>query len=405
MFFKGFVMDLYLPKGFKFAGVHCGVKPNTTKLDLALIVSDFPATAAGIYTRNLVCGAPVQLDRVRTPGKDFRAIVVNSGVANACTGEDGFNNAHQMAEWAAKTVGANDEAALVMSTGVIGVQLPMDRIQAGIEAAGKELAATKEAFHNAALAIMTTDTVEKVASRKIALSNGNEVTLTGMCKGAAMIGPNMATMLCAILTDAALLPEQAQDLLRRAADRTFNCISVEGHTSTSDTVLLMANGMANPGPLPEADIFPFADALTDICSELARMIPNDGEGVTHLITVNVLGCATQANAKKIAKTIANDVLVKTAICGADPNWGRIVSAAGRAGVDFNPAYVSLKINGYSLYRDGTPLSFDKEAVSESIRSNRETIFEIHFEEGDASARFWTSDLTTEYVHLNADYTT
>ncbi|MGI5831123.1 MAG: bifunctional glutamate N-acetyltransferase/amino-acid acetyltransferase ArgJ [Thermoguttaceae bacterium] len=398
-------MNLCLPKGFKFAGIHCGVKPDTTKLDMALIVSDVPATAAGVYTRNLVCGAPVQLDRARTPGKNFRAIVVNSGVANACTGEEGFHNAHRMAEWAAKTVGADGETALVMSTGVIGVQLPMDKIESGIAMAGKELAATKDAFHNAARAIMTTDTVEKTTSRKITLSNGNEVVLTGMCKGAAMIGPNMATMLCVILTDASLLPKQAQDILCRAADCTFNCISVEGHTSTSDTVLLMANGMANPGPLPEADLSPFADALIDVCAELARMIPNDGEGVSHLITVHVLGCATPSDAKTIAKTIANDVLVKTAICGADPNWGRIVSAAGRAGVDFNPAYVSLKINGYPLYRDGTPVNFDKKAVSESIRSQRETIFELHFKEGDASARFWTSDLTTEYVHLNADYTT
>ncbi len=398
-------MELFLPKGFRYAGVHCGVKPNTTKRDVALITSDFPASAAGVYTRNLVCGAPVQLDRARTPGSGFRAIVVNSGVANACTGEEGFNNAHQMAEWAAKTVGADDETALVMSTGVIGIQLPMDRIAQGIEAAGKELAATKEGFMNAAHAIMTTDTVEKVASRKITMANGNEVTLAGMCKGAAMIGPNMATMLCALLTDAAILPNQAQDLLRRAADKTFNSISVEGHTSTSDTVLLLANGMANPTPLSESDVHTFDQALTGICADLARMIPNDGEGVTHLITINVLGCASVADAKLIARTIANDVLVKTAICGADPNWGRIVSAAGRAGVDFNPAYVSLKVNGFDLYRDGTPLSFDKQTVSDSIRNNRETVFEIHFEEGDASARFWTSDLTTEYVHLNADYTT
>ena len=398
-------MDLFLPKGYKYAGVHAGIKPNTTKLDVALIASDFPATVAGVYTRNLVCGAPVQLDRARTPGKGFRAIAVNSGVANACTGELGFNNARQMAAWAAQTVGAGDEDALVMSTGVIGVQLPMDRLQKGIEEAGRELAGTITAFHNAAHAIMTTDTVEKVASRKIMLSNGNEIAIAGMCKGAAMIGPNMATMLCAILTDAELPPEQAHDFLRRAADKTFNCVSVEGHTSTSDTVLLMANGMANPGPLPEADAHSFADALVGICAELARMIPNDGEGVTHLITVNVLGCASQADAKAIAKTIANDVLVKTAICGADPNWGRIVSAAGRAGVDFNPNYVSLKVNGYDLYRDGTPLEFDKETVSNSIRENRETVFELHFEEGDAAAHFWTSDLTQEYVHLNADYTT
>ena len=398
-------MSINLPAGYRAAGVHCGVKPNTTKLDVALIVSDLPATAAGVYTRNLVCGAPVQLDRVRTPGRGFRAIVVNSGVANACTGEQGLKNAAQMTEWAAATVGAAGNEALVLSTGVIGVQLPMDRIEAGIKAAGAELADTEAAFHNAAHAMMTTDTVEKIASRVITLSDGKRVTLCGLCKGAAMIGPNMATMLCVLLTDAALSPADAQDILRRVADQTFNCISVEGHTSTSDTVLFMANGAVDSEPLHEADRRHFAETLLDVASELARMIPNDGEGVSHLITVNVHGLATRRDAKAVAKTIANDVLVKTAICGADPNWGRIVSAAGRAGVDFNPAKVSLKVNGFDLYRNGTPLTFDKQKVSDAIRNQRETIFDLYFEEGEAHIRFWTSDLTCEYVHMNADYTT
>lgn len=398
-------MNIQLPKGYRFAGVHCGVKPNTTKLDVALVVSDLPATAAGVYTKNLVCGAPVQLDRSRTPGSGFRAVVVNSGVANACTGEEGLQNAAQMTDWAAATIGAEGASALVLSTGVIGIQLPMDRIEKGIAAAGAELAATEAGFLNAAHAMMTTDTVEKIASKSFALADGTIVTLTGMCKGAAMIGPNMATMLAVLMTDATLRPEDAQGLLKKAADDTFNCISVEGHTSTSDSVILLANGAAVAEPLDEADRNRFSDALLALCTELARKIPNDGEGVSHLITVNVYGLATRSDAKKIAQTVANDVLVKTAICGADPNWGRIVSAAGRAGVDFDPKRVALKVNGFELYRAGTPLPFDKAAVSDAIKNNRETVFNLYFEEGDASIRFWTSDLTTEYVHLNADYTT
>lgn len=398
-------MNIQLPKGYRFAGVHCGVKPNRTKLDVALVVSDTPATAAGVYTKNLVCGAPVTLDRSRTPGGGFRAVVVNSGVANACTGSQGLQNAAKMAELAAQTVGADGASALVLSTGVIGIQLPMERIEKGIAAAGAELAADEAGFLNAAHAMMTTDTVEKVAFQSFTAACGKTVTLAGMCKGAAMIGPNMATMLCIILTDAAVEPELAQGLLKKATDETFNCVSVEGHTSTSDSVVLLANGATVAEPLDEADRNLFSDALLALCAELARKIPNDGEGVSHLITVNVHGLATRSDAKKIAQTVANDVLVKTAICGADPNWGRIVSAAGRAGVDFDPARVSLKVNGFELYRDGAPVVFDKPTVSDAIRQNRETVFNLYFEEGDASIRFWTSDLTCEYVHMNADYTT
>ena len=317
-------MTIQLPQGYRFAGVHCGVKPNTTKRDIALVVSDRDAVAAGVYTQNLVCGAPVQLDRARTPATGFRAVVTNSGVANACTGEEGLKNAAQMAAWAAQTIGAAGEHALVLSTGVIGIQLPMDRIEEGIRAAGTELAATEENFHNAAHAMMTTDTKEKVVSKSFVNSRGKQITLAGMCKGAAMIGPNMATMLCVLMTDATIEPADAQAMLKHCADETFNCVSVEGHTSTSDTVLLLANGASDDQPMEEDDNNRFADLLLLVCSDLARMIPNDGEGVSHLITVNVHGLATREDAKAIAQTIANDVLVKTAICGADPNWGRPV---------------------------------------------------------------------------------
>lgn len=220
-----------------------------------------------------------------------------------------------------------------------------------------------------------------------------------------MIGPNMATMLAVIMTDAQIEPQTAQTMLRESVDKTFNCISVEGHTSTSDTVLFLANGAAHREALSSTDLGQLQQGLLEICQTLARMIPDDGEGVSHLITIHVTGCRDVASAEAIAKTIANDALVKTAICGADPNWGRIVSAAGRAGVPFDPNKVSLKVNGFELYEAGTPIAFDKTTVSNAIRDNKDTLFEITFGEGDAETTFWTSDLTQEYVRLNSDYTT
>jgi glutamate N-acetyltransferase/amino-acid N-acetyltransferase len=237
------------------------------------------------------------------------------------------------------------------------------------------------------------------------LSNGETVTLAGFCKGAAMIAPNMRTMLAMIMTDVALEPEMAQKLLSGSVEDSFNCISVDGHTSPSDTVLLYANGAAVAVPPSGSDLTKFTDALRDICIELAVKIPADGEGVSHLITVDVQGCKTREDAKKIARRIAEDVLVKTAICGADPNWGRIVSAAGTAGVPFDTKGVSLKLNGFDLYQNGEPLPFDKTAVSDSIRNHRDTHFLLTFTEGRSDIRFWTTDLTTEYVRLNSDYTT
>lgn len=397
--------EFFIPQGYRFAGTHCGVKPNTTKLDFALVVSDLPATAAGVYTQNLNCGAPVTYDRSITPGKGIRVVATNSGVANACTGALGLENARKMAELAAQAVGATGDQALVMSTGVIGVQLPMERIAEGAASAGASLGSTLDDFKKAATAIMTTDTKMKIVSRQAVTKDGKTFRLAGMCKGAAMIGPNMATMLATLMTDAALEPADAQAMLKEVVDETFNCVSVEGHTSTSDSVVFLANGAAIPEPLSGEDLAAFKALLLDLCQELAPMIPGDGEGASHLITIDVFGAPDRESAKKLAQTVANDALVKTAICGADPNWGRIISATGRCGVPYDPTKVSLKVNGFLLYENGTPLDFDKETVSASIRDNYDTSFEIFFQEGDASIRFWTSDLTCEYVHLNADYTT
>jgi glutamate N-acetyltransferase/amino-acid N-acetyltransferase len=380
------------------------VKRNSSKLDLSLIVSDVPAVAAGVYTQNRVFAAPVALDRARTPAADIRAVVVNSGNANACTGERGLSDAHEMARAAAATCGAGEKQALVMSTGVIGAFLPMDKILPGIQAAAAGLARSEEALLAAARGILTTDTTHKLSGRQITLG-GRKIQITGMAKGAAMIGPNMATMLGLILTDATLDIATAQEMLRQAVNGSFNCISVDGHMSTNDTVLLLANGAAGAKVAAGTDLKIFRQALEETCGELARSIPADGEGATHLITLDVTGCATTEAARQIARTVADSPLVKTAIAGADPNWGRIVSAAGYAGIEFDPRGVNLRINDSPLYEQGAPVDFDAAEVSASIRSNRETRIVLHFSEGRAGVRFWTTDLTAEYIRLNADYHT
>jgi glutamate N-acetyltransferase/amino-acid N-acetyltransferase len=289
---------------------------------------------------------------------------------------------------------------------VIGEFLPMDKIEQGIMAAAVKLGRTDAALESAARGMMTTDQGHKMAGRAVRLSGG-EVQITGIAKGAGMIGPNMATMLAVLMTDAALEPDVAQRVLKAAADESFNCISVDGHTSTSDTVLLLANGAAGRGPLDAGsdDLDRFLAALMEVCVELAKAVAADGEGASHLITIEVGGCADRASALQIARTIANSPLVKTAVTGCDPNWGRVVSAAGYAGVPFDPAAMSLRLNGTLLYQRGAPVEFDAEAVSRSMRESRDTLVELSLGEGDAAARFWTSDLTAEYIRINADYHT
>jgi len=408
-----------LPLGFRFAGIHAGIKKNPNKEDLALVHCPGGAVAAGVYTTNLVYAAPVAFDRERTPSSDIRVVVVNSGNANACTGERGLSDAREMARLAAEAVAAKDHQALVMSTGVIGHFLPMEKIAAGVFVAARQLAADESSFAAAARGILTTDKGIKVASRALEIG-GAPVRLAGMCKGAGMIGPQMATMLCVVATDAALTPDLAQTALKAAVEESFNCISVEGHMSTNDTVLLLASGLAGKEeggggdpqhtpiyqpPLTGRDLDRFQAALNELCVELARQIPDDGEGASHLITLEIRGCKSKEDARRIARTIADSALVKTAIAGGDPNWGRIVSAAGYAGVPFDPKGVDLTINGALLYERGGPVPFDAKAVSAAIKGTRETSVVLTLREGPASVRFWTSDLNVEYVRFNADYTT
>ena len=399
-----------LPAGFRAAGVHCGVKPNADLLDLALFVSDEPCTAAGVFTQNKVVGAPVKLSRTRVPRNTTRAVIINSGNANACTGEKGDEDACWMTTELAKELGCNAEDVLVCSTGVIGRFLPLDKLGLGISDAVKKRENTPEAFHNAARAMMTTDTVPKQAVRQVEIA-GASYRISGAAKGAAMIGPNMATMLSVIMTDAPLSPETADGMLRQAVNQSFNCISVEGHTSTSDTVILLASGPTSgrcppkpPGLVDQGHVT-LQSALNDLVAELAQAIVRDAEGAEHFITIDVTGARTVGEARRIAKTVAEGALVKTAIAGGDPNWGRIVSAVGYSGVDIDETEITLRLNGTLLYEAGTPVAFDDAAVSQSLKKSRDAHIELILSQGEAAIRFWTSDLTAEYVRLNADYTT
>ncbi len=395
---------LPLPAGFRTAGLHCGIKSDPAIFDLALFVSEADCTAAGVFTQNRVCGAPVKVDRERVPTVTARGVVINSGNANACTGERGLDDAKWMTQCVADQLGCATENILVCSTGVIGHFLPREKLAAGIPQVVHQLAGTPEAFHNAARGMMTTDTFPKQSIREVALG-GKTVRVSGVAKGAAMIAPNMATMLAVVMTDAALLPDEANRLLRHAVNNSFNCISVEGHTSTSDTVLLFANGAAGVNAASEQDRQAIASAVNDVCTDLAMQIIRDAEGAGHFVTIDVRGLRTREEAYRIAKTIAEGPLVKTAIAGADPNWGRIISAAGYCGVDLREEDMSLRINGTQIYADGSPTEFDEAMLSHELATQKDVLIELDVTLGAAAVRFWTCDLTTEYVRLNSEYTT
>jgi glutamate N-acetyltransferase/amino-acid N-acetyltransferase len=392
-----------VPAGFRLAAVSCGIKKSGKK-DLTLIVADAPAVAAGVYTRNLIFAAPVAIDRARTPSGKIRGIIANSGNANACTGDRGLADAHEMTRLAAEAVGAAPEEFLVLSTGIIGEFLPMEKIAAGVKAAAANLASDDAALLDAARGIMTTDKAHKLVHRTVEIG-GRSYRLAGIAKGAGMIGPRMATLLSVLLTDAPLTPADAQQVLLNVVDDSFNCISVEGHMSTNDTVLLLSSGAAGGEPLSGNDLASLRSALREMAIELAKMIPDDGEGATHCIEIRVNGCTSRSDALRIARTIADSPLVKTAIAGADPNWGRIVSAVGYSGVSFDPNQLELKLNGVLLYKQAAPVEFDAKAVSESIRSQRETLIEVQLSLGTEGVTFWTSDMTHEYIRINADYHT
>jgi glutamate N-acetyltransferase/amino-acid N-acetyltransferase len=391
-----------LPNGYRYAGVHCGLRPDPNRRDLALVVSDKPATAAGVFTQNRVAAAPVQVCRERLPSPDARGVVICSGNANACTGQQGLEDARRMAALSAKFIGCRPEQMLVASTGVIGHHLPMAKIEAGIRRAAEELRGGAEAFDHVAHAILTTDTRIKMSSRAVRTAGGS-YAMAGFAKGAAMIGPNMATMLAFVLTDAPIGMEHLQSLACRAAAETFNCVSVEGHTSTNDTLLFLANGADSP--LRGEDAASFDRAAVGVCGDLARAIAADAEGATHFVTIEVDGLRNHEEAHRIAKAVAESALVKTALFGGDPNWGRIVSAAGYAGVPFDEEDLSLWLGELLLYKAGVPQPFDEGAASAYLKTNRAIHLGLSFSLGSGRCTFWTCDLTYDYVRLNADYTT
>ncbi len=388
------------PAHFRAGGIHCGIKPEA--LDLAVVWSESDVVAAGVYTQNRVVAAPVRWCRQRTPSDRVRAVVINSGNANACTGERGTADTETMARWTAEAVGAQPEQVLVMSTGIIGEFLPMAALEEGIPRAVAESRSDAAALGQAARAILTTDRVTKTAHREVTLGD-RRVMLTGMAKGAGMIGPRMATMLAVILTDAKLSPETAQRLLRTAVDRSFHCISVDGHTSTNDSVVLLAAGDVEVSGAHEEALV--GEALETLAIDLAKQIPADGEGATHLVTIRVTGAPDREAAHQVARTIADSPLVKTAMTGADPNWGRIVSAAGYAGVPLDPDRLKLRLCGVPVFEGGVPLEFDEVALRGVMRESFELPVELNLGMGKADCTFWTSDLTHEYITINAEYHT
>jgi glutamate N-acetyltransferase/amino-acid N-acetyltransferase len=394
---------LIIPRGFRASGVQAGIKESGA-LDLAVLAADGPCAVAGCFTTNRVCAAPVRWCRERLPSDDIRAVVINSGNANAATGQEGIANAARTAAYAAAILGCRPEQVLVASTGVIGHQLPMEKLELGLQQALAHLSSEPESFRIAATAIMTTDTCPKIISHS-RMIDGREVRLLGVAKGAAMIGPRMATLLAFLLTDAPLWANDLQEILAGAVETSFNCLSVEGHESTNDTVLLLSSTASTEPILRGEGVASFTEMVRSACITLAQQIADDGEGATHFITIDVEGCASSSDAKAIARAVAESPLVKTAIHGADPNWGRIVSAAGYAGVAFEEEDLSLWINQVPIYRRGIPVAFDDVGLSQSLSSQREVHLRLLLASGSASVRFWTCDLSAEYVRLNAEYTT
>ncbi|MFZ0960490.1 MAG: bifunctional glutamate N-acetyltransferase/amino-acid acetyltransferase ArgJ [Terriglobia bacterium] len=395
--------DIATPLGFRAAAVAAGFKKTSGALDLALIFSDSPATtAAGIFTGNRVAAAPVLLSRrnlADSRGR-CRAIVVNSGNANACTGREGMHAAEETARAAAELLGIEPFQVLVASTGVIGVPLGAELILSRLPHLKEKL--SKENAKTAAHAIMTTDTVSKTCVVR-SEAKGKVVHIAGIAKGAGMIHPHMATLLSFITTDASMGARMLHNLLMGAADDSFNCLTVDGDTSTNDTVLALASGLAEATVIPGNDSRAwFAEGLTLVCQTLARMIARDGEGASKLVTVEVTGARTPRDADRVARAIANSPLVKTALAGADPNWGRIICAAGYSGAKFDPNKIDVSVNNLTLCRKGVDAGFDEAAAHRELEGN-DLLLHVDLHAGKATARVWTCDFTRDYIDINSSY--
>lgn len=394
--------DIKLPKGFKAAGLHAGLKK--VRKDMAMVYSDALCTSASAYTTNRVKAAPVQYDMAI---KDMlkHGVIVNSGNANACTGEEGIANAKKMAAQAASKLGGDPSEYFVCSTGVIGVQLPMEKVLSGIDQLASSLSDSYGSAIDASDAILTTDTVRKTVTASFSVS-GKPVTITGFAKGSGMIHPNMATTLSFVLTDAAISHELLQALLGATVEDTFNMISIDGDTSTNDTCIVLANGASGADIDSEDSEGIFKAALSDVLGELSRKLTKDGEGAGRFIEVSVVGAKDKKNAKILARAVVSSNLVKAAFFGADANWGRILCAMGYSGAEFNPDDVDLYFRSakgtIQTLRKGTPIVFD-EATAKEILLEKEVQVLVVLTEGSGEAEAWGCDLTYEYVRINGDY--
>ena len=396
----------HLPQGFRFGAAKAGLK-QSGRTDFALIVADEPASAAAMFTGNRVSAAPLQVDKenLRATGGHVRVVAINAGNANCAAGQAGLDAARATCAAAAKTFGCKPEEVFPSSTGIIGVPLPAEKLVATLPDLAAHVGSGPEHFQQVASAIITTDLVEKTAFVRFEI-DGKEVRIAGVCKGSGMIHPQLvphATMLVYILTDAAIEPAILDRYLRSAVEISFNRISVDGDTSTNDTVLLMASGASDVKL--DADYPPFAEALRQVCTSLARQIVADGEGVTHVVELQVNGAKSDADALRVAKAIAHSPLVKTAWAGCDPNWGRLVAAIGYSGAEIDSNRIDIWFGNLPVCRDGGRAAEFEEAAAHAYLKQREFSIRVQLHQGTGQCVFWTTDLTHEYVHINADYST
>ena len=389
-------------KGFTAAGVKAGIK-KSGNLDVAVIYTKTQAVVAGTFTQNKVAAAPVYVSKEVVATGTAHAIVANAGCANACTGQQGLDDAHKMAQIAADELGVNADDVIVGSTGVIGVNLPMDKLEAGIKDAVANL--STDGSDNAGRAIITTDTHSKSVTCEFELS-GKTVRMGAIAKGSGMIRPNMATMLCYITTDIAIDQALLQKAVSGCVEKSFNMISVDGDMSTNDMVIVLANGEANNAKITEenADYQIFFEKLTMLCTELAKQIAADGEGASKFLTINVKGAKSFADAKTVGMAIANSPLVKTAFFGEDTNWGRVICAVGYSGADMVPEKTVVKFGGITIFANGTGATYDEKALAH-VMKQKDIVIDIELNMGQEDATVWSCDLSYEYVKINGEYHT
>lgn len=392
------------PRGFKAGATYCGIKTVKDSLDLGIIFSEYPATGAALFTTNQIHAAPVKLSRKIVQKGRVRAFVINSGNANACTGAQGYKDAEEMIRIAARYLQISEDEILVASTGIIGRPLPMDKIFTGIKTAATSLGNTPEHGNATARAIMTTDTKQKDVAVRLKINN-KDVIIGGITKGAGMIAPNLATMLCFLTTDVSMPASLLNECLRNSVESSFNRITIDGHMSTNDTIAVIANGASGVNiPSKNNDLLVFQQGLDYVTSNLAKAIVLDGEGATKFVQIDVVGARSRSDATKIARAIADSPLVKTALNGEDPNWGRIISAAGYAGVELDESKINLYINDILIFAKGMPTPCDLITLGTSMKG-RDIKIRLELRQGDYKDTIWTCDLSHEYITINAEYHT